>query len=74
MVRFSIFGPEHSDRPGLKIISATVMMKTAASAIAPASAGYVSLKNAGRHGLVKLTKAVGNRCTKAVAMRTPVPK
>jgi hypothetical protein len=49
-------------------------MKTAPRAMAPASAGYVLLKNSGRHGFVRFTKAVGNKCTKAVAMRTPVPK
>jgi hypothetical protein len=28
----------------------------------------------GRHGSVREEKAVGRRCTKAVAIRTPVPK
>jgi hypothetical protein len=40
----------------------------------PAMAGYVSCQNGGRHGSVKLVYAVGRRCTKAVAMSTPVPK
>lgn len=31
-------------------------------------------QNDGRHGSVRDIYAVGNRCTKAVAMRTPVPK
>jgi hypothetical protein len=51
-----------------------LMMKTAASEIAPAKAGYCSLKNLGRHGSVRETKAVGNKCTNAVAISTPVPK
>ena len=32
------------------------------------------MKNGGRHGSVKDTKAVGNKCTNAVASKTPVPK
>ena len=28
----------------------------------------------GRHGSVRLRKAVGSRCANAVAIRTPVPK
>lgn len=70
----SVGGPEHSERPGLNTISAMVIMKTAANAIAPARAGYCSLKNGGRHGSIKDINAVGIRCTNAVAMRTPVPK
>jgi hypothetical protein len=50
------------------------IMKTAASARAPAIAGYVSFQNGGRHGSVRERKAVGRRCTNAVAIKTPVPK
>jgi phosphoglycerate dehydrogenase-like enzyme len=37
-------------------------------------AGYPWFQNRGRHGSVRETNAVGRRWTKAVAMRTPVPK
>jgi len=40
----------------------------------PAIGGYVSFQNGGRHGSVRLTYAVGRRCTNAVAIKTPVPK
>ncbi len=62
----------------------------------PGIGGYLSVKRSGRHGFIKLPKAVGSSCvrrvsrnlmhvglvdareirtwTKAVAMRTPVPK
>ena len=51
-----------------------IMPKTAARAIAPAIAGYVSCQKEGKHGSVREMNAVGNKCTKAVAMSTPVPK
>jgi len=40
----------------------------------PAMAGYPWFQKDGRHGSVKELKAVGKRWTKAVAIRTPVPK
>lgn len=43
-------------------------------AIRPGIAGYRWFQKDGRHGSVNDMYAVGNRCTKAVAMRTPVPK
>ena len=43
-------------------------------ATSPARGLYRLLKNLGRHGSVSEVKAVGSRWTKAVAMRTPVPK
>jgi hypothetical protein len=43
-------------------------------AMRPASALYPLLKKCGRHGSVSEVKAVGRRWTKAVAIRTPVPK
>lgn len=49
-------------------------MKIAASAMAPGIAVYFSVQKSGRHEFPSRVKAVGNRCTKAVAMSTPVPK
>jgi hypothetical protein len=49
-------------------------MKTDIIAIKPGMAGYPLFQNDGRHGSVREVYAVGKRCTKAVAMRTPVPK
>lgn len=49
-------------------------MKIAANAMAPGIAVYLSVQKSGRHGFPRRVKAVGSRCTKAVAMSTPVPK
>lgn len=40
----------------------------------PGIAEYPSFQKRGRHGSVRDSNAVGRRCTKAVAMSTPVPK
>ena len=45
--------------------------KTPSNAMAPAIAGYRLFQKTGRHGSVKDRKAVGSRCTNAVASRTP---
>lgn len=60
--------------PGLKTISTTPIPNIAAIASAPAIAGYCSFQKAGKHGSVNEMNAVGNKCTKAVAIKTPVPK
>ena len=57
-----------------KNISIPTTVKQAVMAIRPAIAGYPSFQNEGRHGSVRDTNAVGRRWTKAVAIRTPVPK
>jgi hypothetical protein len=49
-------------------------IKTDIIAMKPGIAGYPSFQKGGRHGSVRDSKAVGRRCTKAVAIRTPVPK
>jgi hypothetical protein len=43
-------------------------------AITPGIGGYPSFHSHGRQGSVREMNAVGNKWTKAVAMRTPVPK
>jgi len=43
-------------------------------AINPGMALYDWFQKGGRQGSVRFVKAVGRRCTKAVAMSTPVPK
>src|SRR2546421_1457764 len=57
-----------------KNISIVTTTKTEIIAIRPGIAGYTLFQNLGRHGSVIDTKAVGRRCTNAVARRTPVPK
>lgn len=57
-----------------KNISIPTTMRTDVIAMRPAIAGYPSFQKEGRHGSVRETKAVGRRWTKAVAIKTPVPK
>jgi hypothetical protein len=57
-----------------KNISTPTTNRTLIIEMNPAIAGYVLFQNGGRHGSVRLTKAVGRRCTNAVAIKTPVPK
>jgi len=40
----------------------------------PGIAGYWVVNRSGRHGFCRFPKATGSKCTKAVAMSTPVPK
>jgi len=49
-------------------------VSTETIAIIPGIAGYPWFQNGGRHGSVREMYAVGKRWTKAVAIRTPVPK
>src|SRR5690606_17300665 len=60
--------------PLVKTISMMVTKNTPPMAIAPGMAGYCSFQNGGRQGSRREMKAVGTRWTKAVAIKTPVPK
>lgn len=57
-----------------KNISIPTTTSTEVMAMSPAMAVYPWFQNEGRQDSVRETKAVGRRCTNAVAMRTPVPK